>query len=113
MAAKDRALSMGNNPEHEKLEDLAARIREAEGKTDDKPDEGSAGTMKAGNTGYELVGTILVCMVIGWLIDRYLHTKPWGILGMLVIGFIAGIANVWRALNGYDQSVGLHKRDKK
>lgn len=104
---------MDINPEHEKLDELGNRIREAEGKTSAKPDETSAGAMKASNIGYEFLGTVLACAVIGFLIDRYLHTKPWGLLGMVMVGFIAGIANVWRTMNGYDQSVGLHKRDEK
>lgn len=103
---------MANDTEHHKLDELASRIREAQGNPVGKTDDGSSGAVKGSNTGYELVGTILVCTLIGWLMDRYLHTKPWGILGMLAVGFVAGIANVWRALNGYDQSVGLHKKDK-
>ena len=100
---------MPNDPQHGKLDELEARIREAEKKPG--ADEGAAEPVKASQTGYELVGTILVCMLIGWLIDRYLHTKPWGIIGMLLVGFVAGFANVWRTLNGYDRSVGLHKKD--
>ena len=103
---------MGNDPEREKLDDLAARIHEAGVKTGDKQTEGAAADLKAGNIGYELLGTVLACAIVGWLIDRYMHTRPWGLLVMLVAGFVAGIANVWRVMNGYDQSVGLRKQDK-
>ncbi len=103
-----------NDPEHEKLDDLSARIRSAEQKSGVSSDkDGPAEPVKASQTGYELVGTVVACVIIGWLMDRYLGTKPWGILGMLLVGFVAGAMNVWRALNGYDQSVGLHKKDGK
>src|SRR5271168_3801960 len=78
---------MANDPEHQKLDELAARIQKAQGIPADKLADASPGAEKGSNTGYELVGTILVCTLVGWLIDRYLHTKPWGILGMLVVGF--------------------------
>ena len=104
---------MANDPERQKLDELATRIHAAEGKTDAAQGKTSTGPVSSSNAGYEMVGTIVACVIVGWLMDRYLHTKPWGILGMLTVGFIAGIANVWRALNGYDQSVGLHKQDKK
>lgn len=103
---------MANEPEQQKLDQLAAQIREAQGNPVPTENDTLA-VIKGRNSGYELVGTILLCTVIGWLIDKYLHTSPWGILVMLVVGFIAGIMNVWRALNGYDQSVGLHKQEKK
>jgi ATP synthase protein I len=47
--------------------------------------------------GIEFVGVILVSAAIGWAIDTYagLGTKPWVMIGMLVLGFIAG---VYRAL---------------
>ncbi|MDP9126838.1 MAG: AtpZ/AtpI family protein [Pseudomonadota bacterium] len=104
---------MENDPENEKIDDLGVRIRHAADKNSGLPEtkaaDSPAGAMKASNTGYELVGTVLACVAIGWLIDRYLHTGPWGILIMMLVGFVAGIMNVWRALNGYDRSVGLHK----
>jgi len=106
-----------DEPEEKKLGDLTARIRAAEEKSSlsapGSPSHVAAEPAKASQTGYELVGTIIACVIIGWLFDRYLHTKPWGIIGMLVVGFIAGMLNIWRALNGYDQSVGLHKKDSK
>ncbi len=103
---------MANELERQKLDELAARIHAAEGKKDDPSTKDSDGSANAGNAGYEMAGTIIACVIVGWLMDRYLHTKPWGILGMLTIGVVAGMANVWRALNGYDRSVGLHKKDK-
>lgn len=111
---------MGNEQEREELNDLSARIRAAGKNPDDTYEKlesevtGDAPeAARASRVGYEFVGTILGCMFIGWLIDRWAETSPWGILAMLVIGFGVGMFNVWRALNGYDQAIGMHKRDEK
>lgn len=102
---------MSVDPERQKLDDLAARIHKASG----APSEGEppAQPTRGGNAGYEFAGTILGCLLIGWLIDNYAHTSPWGIVGMMVIGFIAGVANVWRALGGYERPLEPPKQDGK
>ena len=43
--------------------------------------------------GIEFVGVVLVSTAIGWGIDRYaaLGTKPFAMIGMLVLGFAAGV----------------------
>ena len=33
---------------------------------------------------------------LGWLADSWLGTRPWVMLGMIVLGFAAGIRNVLR-----------------
>ena len=45
----------------------------------------------------ELVGGVLVGAGIGWLLDRWLGTTPWGLILFLLLGFAAGILNVMRA----------------
>jgi ATP synthase protein I len=45
----------------------------------------------------EFVAGILVGAAIGWLIDRLLGTKPWGMIVFLLLGFAAGVLNVMRA----------------
>ena len=105
---------MDEDAERKKLDAMTARILKAEGRAGQE--SGKTGgviseTAKMSRAGYEFVGTILICTLVGWLLDKGLNTKPWGILGMLIIGFAGALANVWRALKGYDQSVGLHKKD--
>ncbi len=34
--------------------------------------------------------------LIGWLIDAWLHTRPWVMLAMLFLGFAAGCLVIWR-----------------
>jgi ATP synthase protein I len=45
----------------------------------------------------ELVAGVLVGAGLGWLIDRFLGTSPWGLIVLLLLGFTAGVFNVMRA----------------
>ncbi len=106
---------MTGDPEQEKLEEMAARIRQAEAasKPAQETPEKATEAVKASRIGFDFVATIVVCAVLGWGADRGFGTQPWGLLVMLLIGFIAGIANVWRALGSYDHAVGWNKRNGK
>ena len=43
-----------------------------------------------------LVGAPLGAGVVGWLLDRWLGTRPWVMLAMLFIGFAVGVWDVLR-----------------
>ena len=45
----------------------------------------------------EFVAGILVGAAIGWLLDRWLGTTPWGMILLLLLGFAGGILNMIRA----------------
>jgi ATP synthase protein I len=45
----------------------------------------------------EFVAGILVGGAIGWLMDRWLGTSPWGLMVWLLLGFAAGVLNMMRA----------------
>ena len=75
-------------------DDLDSRIARA------KAEHGVGATSaesKAENRGWaigiEFVGVVLVSAAIGWGVDTYagLGTKPWVMIGMLVLGFAAGV----------------------
>ena len=44
----------------------------------------------------ELVAGVLVGAGIGWLIDRWLGSLPWGMFVFALLGFTAGVLNVMR-----------------
>src|ERR1700681_4556798 len=44
----------------------------------------------------EFVAGILVGAAIGWLMDRWLGTSPWGMIVLLLFGFAAGVLNMLR-----------------
>ena len=60
--------------------------------------------------GIELVGAIVVAVFIGWAIDRWLGTRPWGMVVLFFLGIAAGMLNVYRAVTGLGRAVGF-KRD--
>jgi ATP synthase protein I len=45
----------------------------------------------------EFVAGVLIGALVGWLIDRWLHISPWGLIMFLLLGFAAGVLNVMRA----------------
>lgn len=45
----------------------------------------------------ELVGGVAVGAFIGWALDRWLGTSPWGMIVFFLLGFAAGVVNVMRA----------------
>jgi ATP synthase protein I len=45
----------------------------------------------------EFVAGVLVGAALGWLLDRWLGTSPWGMIVLLLLGFAAGVLNVVRA----------------
>jgi ATP synthase protein I len=47
----------------------------------------------------ELIAGVVVEALIGWGIDRWLSTSPWGLIVMVLLGFTAGVVNVIRSAN--------------
>jgi ATP synthase protein I len=45
----------------------------------------------------ELVAGVVVGAGLGWLIDRWLGSTPWGLMVFLLLGFAAGVLNVMRS----------------
>ncbi len=101
---------------------LGAAIREAQRKMDQIPHADTENTQTEDSglarQGIAFTVTVLGATGLGWYLDSAWGTKPWGLIGMLVLGFAAGFVQVWRALNGYDtgsvgfRSQGTKKRSK-
>ena len=45
----------------------------------------------------EFVAGVLVGAALGWGLDQVAGTSPWGLIGLLLLGFAAGVVNVVRA----------------
>jgi ATP synthase protein I len=45
----------------------------------------------------ELVAGVLVGGVIGWALDHFVGTRPWGLIVFVLLGFVAGVLNVMRS----------------
>ena len=90
--------------------DLSARLRQLETQLDRKRDaaparerrfeESSSGPSAIGRAfrmSTEFVAGIIAGGGLGWLLDRWLGTSPWGLIVFLMLGFAAGTFNVVRA----------------
>ena len=90
--------------------DLSARLRQLETQLDRKRDaaparerrfeESSSGPSALGRAfrmSTEFVAGIIAGGGLGWLLDRWLGTSPWGLIVFLMLGFAAGTFNVVRA----------------
>ena len=44
--------------------------------------------------------------LIGWLIDRFADTSPWGLLGMLALGVVVAFRNIFRIANAASRDKG-------
>lgn len=96
------------------LKELDAKLEAAQAKRKgrtakgDGPKRGS-GLSLAFRIGTELVAALIVGVGIGLLLDRWLDSSPWFLLLFFVLGSAAGIMNVFRAMKGYDSSVGFSR----
>ena len=44
-----------------------------------------------------LVGGVLLGAALGWVLDRWLGSSPWGLIVLVLLGFAGGVLNVMRA----------------
>ncbi|EWY41422.1 ATP synthase I [Skermanella stibiiresistens SB22] len=98
------------------LDDLDARLRKArergaapatQSDGDDALSRKSLGL--AFRIGAELVAAMIIGVGGGMLLDRWLGTTPWGLIGMFFLGAGAGIVNVYRAVTGVGYAPGYRK----
>jgi ATP synthase protein I len=54
--------------------------------------------------GVEVVSALVVGIVIGLLLDRWLGTWPWLFLVFFVLGSVSGVLNVYRLFNPRSRS---------
>ncbi|MFH0916125.1 MAG: AtpZ/AtpI family protein [bacterium] len=46
---------------------------------------------QAGGLGFTLVSFVLVCTGLGYLVDHWLHTRPWLMVAGVFVGFALGL----------------------
>jgi ATP synthase protein I len=86
----------------------ARRAREGGRRAPDtEADPSSGAAMGLGfRIGLELVVAVFVGVALGWACDRWLGTRPWGLLVFLFLGIGAGMTNVYRVVKGLGMTVG-------
>ncbi|MCB8838752.1 AtpZ/AtpI family protein [Aurantimonas sp. VKM B-3413] len=81
-----------------KLAEQRARMPQDEG--DPRPRGGMQGVAEGLKLASEFLAGILVGTAIGYGIDKFAGTSPFGLIVFLLIGFAAGAANVIRSVSG-------------
>ncbi|MCE9506986.1 MAG: AtpZ/AtpI family protein [Alphaproteobacteria bacterium] len=105
-------------------DELGQKIKEALGRQDPSSTapkqaaEGKnapSGTAQALRAGTDLVAALVVGGFLGYWIDRWLGTKPWGMIILFFLGFAAGFLNIYRSQTGQDYKIGFKEtpKDKK
>ena len=55
----------------------------------------------------ELIVAVAVGAGIGFLLDSWLETKPWFLVGFLLLGNAAGLWNIFRLTHGHRYKIGF------
>lgn len=100
----------GSGPEKAPADDdLSARLKrletQLEGKRPKAAPDRSAGTATSGGSSSlgqamrlstEFIAGVIAGGILGYIVDHLFGTKPWGMIVMLMLGFVTGIYNVMR-----------------
>lgn len=80
------------------LEERLGRAEEAEAKRTaaNAGPEADANYRLGNRVLAELLGGMIGGALIGWVIDRFAGTAPWGLLGMLFLGIVVAFRNIIR-----------------
>ena len=82
------------------LEKRLHAAREREEQRNRPQVQGADANYKLGNRVLaELLGGMIGGALIGWVIDRFAGTSPWGLLVMLFLGIIVAFRNIIRISN--------------
>jgi ATP synthase protein I len=91
-------MSDGTPPDPlKRLGERLARARQQEGQEPERGDSAAPQGLGLGmRIGIELVAALCVGLALGWVVDRILGTRPWGLIGFFFFGAAAGMLNVFR-----------------
>jgi ATP synthase protein I len=97
------------------LKELGERLDKARQKRrperEAAPQEGTSSALALGwRIGLELVVAVVVGFFIGWAIDKWLGTRPWGMILFFFLGVAAGMMNVYRTVAGLGMAMGYRDR---
>ena len=60
----------------------------------------------------ELVSAVAVGFAIGWGFDWLFDTRPWLMVVFIILGFAAGVMNVYRMAIGMNNAIGYSEKEK-
>ena len=77
---------MSNN-----LEDRIKAAREEYKKDYEPPSEDPSSGSEGANIGYEFLAYVISGGIVGYAIDYFAKTLPWGMIVFIVLGFVLGV----------------------
>ena len=93
-----------------RIDELDARLKAARG-PDKKPSPGSGMSQRQTNVAYrvlvDMIAGLLVGGFLGYWLDRWLGWAPYSLVTGLVLGFVAGVNNAWRAIRAYSKDAAV------
>ena len=78
-------------------EDIASKRVDVSEETERRADESRKGYAAAMKLSSEFIAGIVVGAFLGYLLDHFAGTGPWGMIILLLLGFCAGVLNVLRS----------------
>jgi len=78
----------------EELRKLGEKLKSAKAAHEPEIDENKSSWAVGVNYASAFVGSVLVAGGIGFSIDYFANTKPWGLMAGIIIGFIAGTRSI-------------------
>jgi len=76
------------------LEKLGEKLKSARSNQEPNFDEEQTGWAVGVNYASAFVGSVVVAGGIGYSIDYFANTKPWGLMVGIILGFIAGTYSI-------------------
>jgi ATP synthase protein I len=108
---------MNERDEDGSLDDLSSRLKAAQAKRSESARDTS--TRKRGGdfgpavrVGVDLVSGIVVGVLIGLGLDKWLGTGPWLMLVFFILGSAAGITNVMRSARRMEADARAHRDEQ-
>jgi ATP synthase protein I len=110
----------GGEPDPEgarrRVEDIDQRLKAARG-TVEKPRQSNAMSQRQTGVAYrvlvDMIAGLLLGGFLGYWLDRWLGWAPYSLVTGLVLGFVGGANNAWRAIRQYSSEAAKDESNRR
>ena len=81
------------------LNNLEDKIDKAREKTEEPPERDDDGERRGMRAGSEFLAALCGFSIMGYGIDHYFGTKPWAMIILIILGFVAGVYTANKSMN--------------
>jgi ATP synthase protein I len=100
----------------QRVEDMDQRLKAARG-TVEKPRQSNAMSQRQTGVAYrvlvDMIAGLLLGGFLGYWLDRWLGWTPYALVIGLILGFIGGVNNAWRAIREYSAAANKGEGDRR